>query len=190
MKTKIAVLASGRGSNFLALLEKSQEAGAKFEIGLLISDKEEAGALQTARTEGIPARLIRPADFDDKAAHEREMVRVIEEHGCHLVCLAGYMRLLSPVFLAQWAKDVINIHPSLLPAFPGLDAQKQALDYGVKYSGCTVHYVDEGMDTGKIIDQRVVPVLEDDSVESLAKRILAEEHKLYPQVVNNYRRRK
>lgn len=189
MKTKLAILASGRGSNFTALLENSRKEGAKFEVGLLISDKEEAPALQRAKDEGLPARLLRPADFASKADYERAMVRIIKEESCHLVCLAGYMRILSPVFLQEWAGDVINIHPSLLPSFPGLEAQKQALDYGVKYSGCTVHFVDEGMDTGKIIAQRVVPVLETDTVESLSERILAEEHKVYSEVVNNFRRR-
>ncbi len=188
MKTKLAILASGRGSNFVALLENSREEGAKFEVGLLISDKEGALALQRAKDEGLPARLVRPADFASKADYEKEMVRIIKEESCHLVCLAGYMRILSPVFLEEWGGDVINIHPSLLPSFPGLDAQKQALDYGVKYSGCTVHFVDEGMDTGRIIAQRVVPVLEGDSVESLSERILIEEHKVYSEVVNNYRR--
>ena len=114
------------------------------------------------------------------------MVEIVNRYDCGLVCLAGYMRILSPSFLKAWKKDVINIHPSLLPAFPGLDAQKQALEYGVKFSGCTVHFVDEGMDTGLIIGQKVVPVLETDDEETLSKRILKEEHILYTEVVNKY----
>ncbi len=186
MKLKIGVLASGRGSNFTALLENSKKESSSFEVVLLISDKENAGALETARKENIPHFFVNPRDFKDKGLYENKMVEIIKGFDCDLVCLAGYMRILSPEFLNSWGKDVINIHPSLLPAFPGLDAQKQALEYGVKFSGCTVHFVDEGMDTGSIIGQRVVPVLDTDDEESLSARILAEEHKLYSEVVNLY----
>jgi phosphoribosylglycinamide formyltransferase-1 len=186
MKLKIGVLASGRGSNFTALLENSKKESSSFEVVLLISDKENAGALETARKENIPNFFVNPRDFKDKGLYEKKMVEIIKGFDCDLVCLAGYMRILSPEFLNSWGKDVINIHPSLLPAFPGLDAQKQALEYGVKFSGCTVHFVDEGMDTGSIIGQRVVPVLDTDDEESLSARILAEEHKLYSEVVNLY----
>ena len=186
MKLKIGVLASGRGSNFTALLENSKKESSSFEIALLISDKENAGALDTAKKENVPHFFVNPRDFKDKGLYEKKMVEIIKGFDCDLVCLAGYMRILSPVFLNYWGKDVINIHPSLLPAFPGLDAQKQALEYGVKFSGCTVHFVDEGMDTGSIIGQRVVPVLDTDDEESLSARILAEEHKLYSEVVNLY----
>ncbi len=186
MKLKIGVLASGRGSNFTALLENSKKESSSFEVVLLISDKENAGALETARKENIPNFFVNPRDFKDKGLYENKMVEIIKGFDCDLVCLAGYMRILSPEFLNSWGKDVINIHPSLLPAFPGLDAQKQALEYGVKFSGCTVHFVDEGMDTGSIIGQRVVPVLDTDDEESLSARILAEEHKLYSEVVNLY----
>lgn len=186
MKLKIGVLASGRGSNFTALLENSKKESSSFEVVLLISDKENAGALETARKENIPHFFVNPRDFKDKGLYENKMVEIIKGFDCDLVCLAGYMRILSPEFLNSWGKDVINIHPSLLPAFPGLDAQKQAFEYGVKFSGCTVHFVDEGMDTGSIIGQRVVPVLDTDDEESLSARILAEEHKLYSEVVNLY----
>ncbi len=186
MKLKIGVLASGRGSNFTALLENSKKESSSFEVVLLISDKENAGALETARKENIPHFFVNPRDFKDKGLYENKMVEIIKGFDCDLVCLAGYMRILSPEFLNSWGKDVINIHPSLLPAFPGLDAQKQALEYGVKFSGCTVHFVDEGMDTGSIIGQRVVPVLDTDDEESLSARILAEEHKLYSEAVNLY----
>ena len=186
MKIKIAVLASGRGSNFTALLENSKKENSAFEAAVLISDKENAGALSTAGKENIPKFFLDPKKFPDKASFEIKMTEIIKEYNCDLVCLAGYMRILSPVFLKEWGGDVLNIHPSLLPAFPGLDAQKQALEYGVKFSGCTVHFVDEGMDTGKIIGQRVVPVLDTDDEETLSARILAEEHKLYSEVVNLY----
>ncbi len=186
MKLKIAVLASGRGSNFSALLKNSRKEDSFFQIALLISDKENAGALETAKEEGIPHFFVNPKDFENKEAFENKMVEIVNRYDCGLVCLAGYMRILSPSFLKAWKKDVINIHPSLLPAFPGLDAQKQALEYGVKFSGCTVHFVDEGMDTGLIIGQKVVPVLETDDEETLSKRILKEEHILYTEVVNKY----
>lgn len=186
MKIKIAVLASGRGSNFTALLENSKKENSAFEIALLISDKEKAGALETAEKENVPNYFVDPKSFQDKSAFEMKMTEIIKEYNCDLVCLAGYMKILSPVFLKEWGRDILNIHPSLLPAFPGLDAQKQALEYGVKFSGCTVHFVDQGMDTGKIIGQRVVPVLDTDDEEILSARILAEEHKLYSEVVNLY----
>ncbi len=190
MKIKIAVLASGRGSNFTALIENSKKKSSLFQISLLISDKENAGVLETAKKENIPSYYINPKDFSDKKLYEKKMVEIIEEHNCDLVCLAGYMRILSPTFLESWGKDVLNIHPSLLPSFPGLNAQKQAIDYGVKFSGCTVHFVDEGMDTGLIIGQRVVPVLDSDDEKSLSERILKEEHILYTEAVNLYAQRK
>ncbi len=186
MKLKIGVLASGRGSNFSALLENSKKESSFFEVALLISDKENTGALETAKKENVPHFFVNPKDFQNKGLFEKKMVEIIKEFECDLVCLAGYMRILSPEFLNFWGKDVMNIHPSLLPAFPGLDAQKQALEYGVKFSGCTVHFVDEGMDTGSIIGQRVVSVLDTDDETTLSNRILAEEHKLYSDVVNLY----
>lgn len=190
MKIKIAILASGRGSNFKSLLDNSKRDDSFFEITVLLSDKEQSGALMTAKKENIPNFHINPKNFKDKKNFEEEMVKIIKDFKCDLVCLAGYMKILSPAFLKSWGKDVINIHPSLLPSFPGLDAQKQAIDYGVKISGCTLHFVDEGMDTGKIIAQRAVPVLETDNEESLSARILEEEHKLYTEAVNLYAKKK
>ncbi len=186
MKIKIAVLASGRGSNFKALLENSKKNPSFFEIVLLLSDKVNCGALITAEEEGIANFHINPKDFKNKQEYEEKMVEIIKKFQCDLVCLAGYMKILSSNFLKSWGKDVINIHPSLLPSFPGLNAQKQALEYGVKISGCTLHFVDEGMDTGKIIGQRAVRVFASDNEETLSARILVEEHKLYAEEVNLY----
>lgn len=186
MKIKVAVLASGRGSNFKALLENSKKNPSFFKIVLLLSDKDNSGALMIAEEEGIANFYVNPKDFKGKREFEEKMVEIIKSFQCDLVCLAGYMKILSSSFLKSWERDVINIHPSLLPSFPGLDAQKQALDYGVKISGCTLHFVDEGMDTGKIIGQRAVKVLASDNEDTLSARILIEEHKLYAEEVNLY----
>lgn len=190
MKMNVAVMASGRGTNFQAILERSRQEDASFKIRLLITDNAGALAIRIAEEAGIPWQYRHPSQFETKAAFEDNMAEIIRASGCELVCLAGYMRILGKTFLSTLAKDVINIHPSLLPAFPGLDAQKQALEYGVKYSGCTVHFVDEGMDTGPIIDQRTVPVYHSDDEDSLSERILVEEHLLYPHVVQLFGEKK
>ncbi len=180
---QLAVLASGRGSNFLSILKAIEKGDLDARIAILISDKENAPALQKAQEAGIPTLYINPKLYPDREAYETEMVKQLESLHIDLVVLAGYMRLVGKVLLASYPHKIINIHPALLPAFPGLHAQRQAVDYGVKFSGCTVHFVDDGMDTGAIIAQSVVPVNADDTEDMLAERILVEEHKLYPQVL-------
>ncbi|PUU94413.1 phosphoribosylglycinamide formyltransferase [Halanaerobium sp.] len=180
---KIAVFASGRGSNFQSIIDNIKSGDIPAEIKLLISDRQDAGALKRAEHEEIEHLFIDPDHFETKADYEEELIGLLENAGVELVVLAGYMRILSPLFVKHFQNQIINIHPSLLPAFKGLDAQKQAVDYGVKYSGCTVHFVDQGMDTGPIIKQAVVEVEADDSADDLAARILKEEHKIYPEAV-------
>jgi len=180
---KIAVFASGRGSNFQSIIDSIKSGDVAAEVKLLISDNQEAGALKRAEHEEIENVFINPAHFETKAAYEEELIGLLKGAGVELVVLAGYMRILSPLFVKEFKNQIINIHPSLLPAFKGLDAQKQAVDYGVKYSGCTVHFVDQGMDTGPIIKQAVVEVKENDSADDLAARILKEEHRIYPEAV-------
>lgn len=153
------------------------------EIVIIISDKADAPGLELARERGIETRAIERSGRN-REEHEREIISVLREYKVDLVCLAGYMRLLSPCFVEAFRGRILNIHPSLLPAFPGLDAQRQALAHGVKVSGCTVHFVDETLDGGPIIAQRAVPVMEDDTVETLSARILEQEHKLYPEAVS------
>jgi phosphoribosylglycinamide formyltransferase 1 len=179
MAKRIAVLLSGRGSNFEALADgvaAGRVPGA--EIVLVVSNREGAPGIHKARARGMPARTI-PSKGLERDAYDRLVVDALREARVDLVCLAGYMRLLSPFFVAAYAGRVLNIHPSLLPAFPGLEAQRQALEYGVKFTGCTVHFVDETLDAGPIIVQRVVPVLDGDTPETLAARILQEEHLAY-----------
>lgn len=182
-RLKLAVLASGRGSNFDALCAAVERRDLNADIMILVSDNPEAAALVKARQRGIPALNLNPGDFPDRSSYERELIRVLQEKQVDMVALAGYMRLVGHDFLQAFQQRVINIHPALLPSFTGLHAQKQALEYGVRFSGCTVHIVDEGMDTGPIILQRVVPVMPDDDEDSLARRILAEEHQAYWQAL-------
>ncbi|MGI6587377.1 MAG: phosphoribosylglycinamide formyltransferase [Peptococcia bacterium] len=182
-KLRLAVLASGRGSNLQAILNACHGGQINAEVVVVLSDKENALALERAKREGIPALWVNPASFSSQEAYEKKLVQVINDFTVDYLLLAGFMRILSPVFIRGVAIPILNIHPSLLPAFSGLNAQKQALDYGVRYSGCTVHFVDEGVDTGPIILQAVVPVYSDDTEESLAQRILQEEHWLYPKVI-------
>jgi phosphoribosylglycinamide formyltransferase-1 len=178
-KKKLGILLSGRGSNFLAIAD-SIDAGRipNAEIAIVISNKEDAPGLAAAKKLGLDAHLIRSKE-KSREQHDAEMIKALREKGVDLICLAGYMRLLSPEFIRAFPHKILNIHPSLLPAFPGLEAQKQALDYGVKVSGCTVHFVDEALDHGPIILQKTVPVLADDDEHSLSERILKEEHKAY-----------
>ncbi|ADQ15655.1 phosphoribosylglycinamide formyltransferase [Halanaerobium hydrogeniformans] len=180
---KIAVFASGRGSNFQSIIDAVNRGEVPAEVKVLLSDKENSGALKRAESEEIENIFINPEHFENQIEYEKEIINILEMAEIDLIVLAGYMRILSPLFVKKYKNKIINIHPSLLPAFKGLNAQKQALDYGVKYSGCTVHFVDEGMDTGPIILQAVVKVEEDDTVEDLAARILKEEHKIYPEAV-------
>jgi phosphoribosylglycinamide formyltransferase-1 len=179
----IAVFASGRGSNFQSIIDSVKAGDIPAEIKILLSDNQTAGALKRAEREDIENIFINPDHFETKKDYEEELLNILEGVNTDLVVLAGYMRILSPLFVKHFKNRIVNIHPSLLPAFRGLDAQKQALDYGVKYSGCTVHFVDQGMDTGPIIMQAVVPVKEDDSADDLAARILKEEHKIYPESI-------
>ncbi|NKB23453.1 MAG: phosphoribosylglycinamide formyltransferase [Kiritimatiellae bacterium] len=188
MNIKLAVLASGRGSNFLALIKTIQQNTLKAEINTLLSDREKAHALDIARTHNIPARYI-PYDKNNRQTFEEQAVKQIKKQGCDLVILAGFMRLLTPYFIREFAHRILNIHPSLLPSFKGIHAQKQALDYGVKISGCTVHVVTEDMDSGPIIGQRAVHILEEDTEETLSARILEQEHALYPEAIQRYMKR-
>lgn len=192
MKKRIGVLLSGRGSNLEALAE-SIDAGRipNAEITIVISNKPGAPGLERARVRGILARAI-PSKGLEREAYDRQVVAVLQQHQVHLVCLAGYMRLLSPYFVASFPQRILNIHPSLLPSFPGLEAQKQALEYGVKITGCSVHFVDENLDAGPIILQAAVPVEDGDDEHTLAARILKEEHRIYSEALNfilegNYR---
>jgi len=180
---KIAVFASGRGSNFQSIIDHIKSGEIPAEIKLLISDRQQAGALKRAEHEDVEHVFINPTHFETKADYEKELIGLLKNAGVELIVLAGYMRILSPLFVKEFKNQIINIHPSLLPAFKGLDAQKQAVDYGVKYSGCTVHFVDQGMDTGPIIKQAVVEVKADDSADDLAARILKEEHNIYSEAV-------
>ena len=183
MPKRIAVLLSGRGSNFEALAE-SVAAGRipDAEIAIVISNRADAPGLERARARGIEARVI-PSKGLERETYDRQVVAVLKEKRVDLVCLAGFMRLLSPYFVAEYRNRILNIHPSLLPAFPGLEAQRQTLEHGVKFSGCTVHFVDENLDAGPVIVQAVVPVLDDDTPDTLAARILKEEHRIYTEAV-------
>lgn len=182
-KRKIGVLVSGRGSNFQAVADKIQKENLPIEIAVVISDSPEAYALQRAEKMGIPHYAIARQDFVDKASFEAAIDKTLREAEVELVVLAGFMRILSGDFVNSWYHKIINIHPALLPAFTGLDAQGQALNYGVKIAGCTVHFVDAGMDTGPIIMQAAVPVLDEDTHDTLAARILVQEHTILPEVV-------
>ncbi|MDD4801639.1 MAG: phosphoribosylglycinamide formyltransferase [Syntrophomonas sp.] len=178
-RLKLAVLASGRGSNFVALWEAIQKKELDAEICLLISDKKEAPALSKAADAGITALFLDPRSYPKREDYEAEVVNQLKAQEIDIVVLAGYMRLVGRVMLDAYKLKIVNIHPALLPSFAGLNAQQQALDYGVKVSGCTVHFVDEGMDTGPIIIQTAVDVYPDDNADILAERILVEEHKTY-----------
>jgi phosphoribosylglycinamide formyltransferase 1 len=183
MKKRIGVLLSGRGSNFEALAESVTTGRIpNAEIAIVISNQPNAPGLQKAEVRGIPARLI-PSKGLQREAYDRQVTAVLQEHKVDLICLAGYMRLLSPYFVAAFPQKILNIHPSLLPSFPGLEAQKQALEHGVKFAGCTVHFVDENLDAGPIILQAVVPVLDGDDEHALSERILKEEHRIYSEAV-------
>jgi len=184
-KLGIGVLASGRGSNLQAIIDGCAESRIKGEVKVVVSDVETAFALERARKASIPAVYIPPGKFKTKLEPEKELeyMKCLKDHGAELVLLAGFMRILHTGFLAPFAGRLMNIHPALLPSFPGLHAQKQALDRGVKFAGCTVHFVDESVDGGPIILQAVVPVEEDDTEESLSARILKEEHRIYCEAV-------
>jgi phosphoribosylglycinamide formyltransferase-1 len=179
---KIGVLISGRGSNLQALIDAQQRGELGGEIGVVVSNVETAPGLERARRAGIPT-VVRSHRGLPREEYDASLAGILREHGVELVCLAGFMRLLSPVLLRAFPGRVLNVHPALLPAFPGLHAQQQAFDYGVKLSGATVHLVDEGLDSGPIVVQEAVPVLSTDTADSLADRILEAEHRIYPRAV-------
>ncbi len=182
-RLKLGVLVSGRGSNLQAIIDAIERGDLEAIIALVVSDKKEAFALERARKHGIEALFIDPKAYESREEHERAVGDELEKRGVGLICLAGYMRILSEYFVNRFRWRIINIHPALLPSFPGLHGQKQALDYGVKISGCTVHFVDEKTDHGPIIIQAAVPVLEGDDEDTLAARILEYEHKIYPRAI-------
>jgi phosphoribosylglycinamide formyltransferase 1 len=180
---RLGVLLSGRGSNFLAIADAIREHRLeKAEIAVVLSNVEDAPGLAAARGMKLPAFAI-PSAGRKRAEHDAEMIARLHQHKIDLVCLAGYMRIISPAFVAAFPNRILNVHPSLLPAFPGLDAQRQALEYGAKVAGCTVHFVDEAVDHGVIILQKTVPVHDDDTADTLSGRILAQEHAAYPEAI-------
>jgi phosphoribosylglycinamide formyltransferase-1 len=183
MSRQLGILLSGRGSNFEAIARATSDGripGA--QVAVVISNREDAPGLEKARSRGIPAFGL-PSRGLQREEYDRQVVAVLRRHQVGLVCLAGYMRLLSRHFVESFPMRILNVHPSLLPAFPGLEAQKQAWEHGVKFSGCTVHFVDETLDAGPIVIQSAVPVRDEDTPETLAGRILAEEHRIYPEAV-------
>ena len=179
----LGVLASGRGSNLQAILEACARPDFPARVVVVVADRERAPALEHARQHRVPAIWLNPKDFGDRAAYDEALRRLLDEHRVGLVCLAGFMRILTPGLVRAYAGRIVNVHPSLLPAFPGLAAQRQALEHGVRVAGATVHFVDDGVDTGPIILQASVPVHPDDTEESLSARILVEEHRLYPEAI-------
>lgn len=190
-KARLAILLSGRGSNFEAIARNVLSGKLPCEIGLVFSNKPDAAGLQLARELGLPQASIKSAGME-RTAFDTQVAELLQEHRIDWVCLAGYMRLLSGAFISRFAGRILNIHPSLLPAFPGLDAQYQALAHGAKITGCTVHLVNENMDDGPILLQTAVPILDNDTVESLSSRILVQEHKIYSEAIawvlrGNYR---
>ena len=182
MPKRLGILLSGRGSNFEAIASNISAGALDAEIAVVISNRESAPGLALARSLGLNAVSL-PSKGIDREAFDTQLVEVLRHAEVDLVCLAGYMRLLSPVFIRAFPQRILNIHPSLLPAFPGLDAQHQAFDYGVKVSGCTVHFVDEQLDNGPIIRQAAVPVLPDDTADTLSARILEQEHRVYSEAI-------
>jgi phosphoribosylglycinamide formyltransferase-1 len=179
---KLGILLSGRGSNFEAIARNVKAGKIPAEIAVVISNKEDALGLAHAKQMGLATRFI-PSKGKEREAFDREVVAVLREFQVDLVCLAGFMRILSPYFIREFHGRILNIHPALLPAFPGEEAQRQALEHGVKFTGCTVHLVDEGVDTGPIVCQAIVPVLDDDTVDALSARILKEEHRIYSEAI-------
>jgi len=180
---KLGVLISGNGSNLQSIIDHIEKGSLKAIIKIVISNNPEAYGITRAKKHGIPIVVLENGDFKSKEEFDLELVRILKNNSVDLVILAGFMRIITPTLLKAFAGRIMNIHPALLPSFPGLHGQKQAVEYGVKLSGCTVHFVDEGVDTGPIIIQRAVQVFDDDTEETLAARILKEEHKIYPQAI-------
>jgi phosphoribosylglycinamide formyltransferase-1 len=189
-KLRIGVLASGRGSNLQAVIDAIEAGTLQATIAMVLSNKKDAQALERARRHGLTDVFLDPKPYagqpDSREAYDRAILEVLKKHGVELVVLAGYMKIVTPVLIQAYANRIMNIHPSLLPSFPGLDAQQKALEWGVKVSGCTVHFVTEGVDEGPIIIQAAVPVLEEDTAETLSARILEQEHRIYPRAIQLY----
>ncbi|MBQ9698743.1 MAG: phosphoribosylglycinamide formyltransferase [Acidaminococcaceae bacterium] len=183
MRKKIGVVVSGRGSNLQSIIDHIAEGRLEVEVAVVVSDHKDAFALERAAKAGIPTAVVERKGCKDKEEFEDKIDEALRNAGAELVVLAGFMRILTGHFISRWEHKIVNIHPALLPSFKGLDAQGQAVDYGVKIAGCTVHFVDEGTDTGPIILQKAVPVLDDDTEETLAARILKEEHKALPEAI-------
>jgi len=180
---KLAVLVSGGGTNLQSIIDSIEGGRLDAELLVVLSDNPEAYALERAKAHSIPTEVVTKSAFPGKDAFNAEIARRLKSYGVELIALAGFMRIIGPAVLDAFPMRVINIHPSLLPSFPGLDVQRKALEYGVKLAGCTVHFVDAGVDSGPVIIQAAVPVLDSDTVESLAARILAEEHRIYPEAI-------
>lgn len=185
-KLKMGVLVSGSGSNLQSIIDKIEQGALSAEIAIVICNNPQAFALERCAKHKIPFQLLSLKEFPDRMDFDLKMAEILKGHGVELVVMAGFMRVLSPEFLSEFPLRVINIHPALLPSFPGLHGQKQAFEYGVKFSGCTVHFADSGVDTGPIIIQAVVPVFDNDTEESMSARILKEEHRIYPQAIQLY----
>lgn len=182
----IAVLVSGSGSNLQAIIDASERGEIPCRVGLVISNKADAYGLVRAKKHGIPTEVVSHKDFASREEFDARLVDIIRKSGAELVCLAGFMRVLTPVFVRAFPNRILNIHPALLPSFPGTHGPLQALSYGVRFSGCTVHFLDEGVDTGPVVVQGVVPVYDDDTEETLAARILVQEHRIYPMAIRLY----
>jgi phosphoribosylglycinamide formyltransferase-1 len=182
----IGVLVSGSGSNLQSIIDHIEKGQIQAEIRVVISNNPDAYALERAKKHGIPAVVVRHQDYPERYDFDNRMIESLKSFGIELVVMAGFMRVLTPLFLKAFPMKVINIHPAILPSFQGLHGQQKAFEYGVKFSGCTVHFADEGVDTGPIIIQAVVPVYDTDTVEMLAERILKEEHRIYPQAIQWY----
>lgn len=185
-KLRVGVLASGRGSNLQAIIDASEAGKIDATVVVVVSDKADAYALERARKHGISPVFVDPKACATREAFDEAVMTVLARHQVELVCLAGFMRILTPLFIHRYRHRIMNIHPALLPSFPGLHGQRQALQHGVKFSGCTVHFADEGVDTGPIIIQAIVPVFDDDTEETLAARILKYEHQIYPRAIQLY----
>jgi phosphoribosylglycinamide formyltransferase 1 len=186
-RVRVAVLISGAGSNMAAVIDAAGLADAPFEVALVLSNKADAGGLAVAEAKGVATAAVDQRAFGkDRAAHEQAIQTVLEAHGTEVVALAGYMRLLTPFLVGRWAGRMLNIHPSLLPKYPGLDTHGRALAAGDAEAGCTVHFVTEGVDDGPVLGQAAVPVLADDTPTSLAQRVLTAEHALYPRVIADF----
>lgn len=183
---KLGVLISGNGSNLQSIIDHIEDGSLKAAIKIVISNNPDAFGITRAKKHGINIAVLDSKDFNSKEDFDSELIKILKKNDVELVILAGFMRILTPGFLKVFSQRIMNIHPALLPSFPGLHGQKQALEYGVKFSGCTVHFVDEGVDTGPIIIQGVVHVSDDDTAETLSARILKEEHRIYPQAIQFY----